>query len=210
MMAFRQKGISWSKAFTKNPKKTTIYTPLNLSYFIFNKLKDFIPPHSFILDPCVGKGSLLQPWKDAGYKTHGIDIDPNSKANEIKDFLYYTKWTEPIPSLIICNPPFNGSFPKLAPEIWLDKLVEVFKLKEVPIPLAFFTTYQMRVCHSLESKRYQKWLNTWPEISSILCLPDNIFKPHKINSEVIFFNLPRLKPHYFLAEIILPSYDPFS
>jgi len=207
-MAFRQKGQTYSNKFKKTPKETVVYTPLNLSYFIYSKLKDFFPVSSIIVDPCAGGGSLLKPWKEKGYQTYRIDINPESKANETTDFLKITNWdNRPKPDLIICNPPFNGLFPRMAPEVWLDKLVELFGKEQ---PLVLFTTYQMRICHSVKSKRYQKWLKNWPTISSILCLPDDIFKPYSINSEVIFFNLGKLKPHYFLAEITLPTYDPFE
>jgi type I restriction-modification system DNA methylase subunit len=43
------------------PKNSNIQTPLAVSQFIFNLLKDKIPPGSLILDPCVGEGNLLKP-----------------------------------------------------------------------------------------------------------------------------------------------------
>jgi type I restriction-modification system DNA methylase subunit len=45
-----------------NPKNSTIYTPKEVSQFIFNLLKDQLSPrHELIFDPCSGQGSLLAP-----------------------------------------------------------------------------------------------------------------------------------------------------
>jgi type I restriction-modification system DNA methylase subunit len=43
------------------PKNSTIYTPPEVSQFIFELLKDKILKDKLILDPCSGRGSLLAP-----------------------------------------------------------------------------------------------------------------------------------------------------
>jgi len=43
------------------PKNSTIYTPKEVSEFIFELLKDKINKEGIILDPCCGRGSLLKP-----------------------------------------------------------------------------------------------------------------------------------------------------
>jgi type I restriction-modification system DNA methylase subunit len=47
--------------FHKNPKATNIQTPLKISQFIYELLKDKIPPNGLIFDPGCGEGNLLSP-----------------------------------------------------------------------------------------------------------------------------------------------------
>jgi type I restriction-modification system DNA methylase subunit len=49
--------------YHQKPKSSTIYTPKEVSQFIFELLKDKIPNQKGypILDPCCGQGSLLEP-----------------------------------------------------------------------------------------------------------------------------------------------------
>jgi type I restriction-modification system DNA methylase subunit len=82
--------------YHKNPKKSNIQTPLEVSQFIFELLKDKLNPlHQLIFDPCSGQGNLLEPWKKAGCKTFGNDIDnelfkqglTNSNYDFLSDFV---------------------------------------------------------------------------------------------------------------------------
>ena len=61
--------------FYKNEKVATIFTPDYVSEFLYFLLKKHIPRRGSIVDPCVGRGSLLEPWKKDGYDVLGIDID---------------------------------------------------------------------------------------------------------------------------------------
>ena len=70
--------------FYNDQKNSTVYTPDGVSNFLFELVKDKIDPDLTILDPCVGAGSLLKPFKKGGFKTYGIDIEnqgwaPNKK-----------------------------------------------------------------------------------------------------------------------------------
>jgi type I restriction-modification system DNA methylase subunit len=47
--------------YHQKPKSSTIYTPKEVSEFIFELLKDKIPNNKTIFDPCCGQGSLLTP-----------------------------------------------------------------------------------------------------------------------------------------------------
>jgi type I restriction enzyme M protein len=198
------------------PKNSNIYTPQEVSQFIFELLKDkrdsiwdwrsTYNMRSHILDPCCGKGSLLEPWRtksnylwDGVYPTVGIDLDPNSSANWKIDFLsltqtdFYRKFGKP--QLILCNPPFNGYGNKLGSEVWLDKIIELFG-KEVPIVL--FVPMGFCANLTLESKRLEKFNNgTYPPIVSRITLPKNIFESVIFHSEILIFNIKGLKPHYF-------------
>ena len=194
--------------YQQKPKNSTIYTPPEVSQFIFNLLKDKLEDKwepGLIFDPCSGSGSLLAPWKRAGYETWGNDNDIQLKKELINshlDFLTSEKvrdWVRLLdnqkPSLILCNPPFNGYYPKLGSEVWLDKIIELFG-KEVPIVL--FAPIGFCLNMTLQSKRLEKFHNgTYPPISSIITLPKNIFPGVIFHSEILIFNISGLQPHYF-------------
>ena len=182
------------------PKNSAIYTPQEVSEFIFNLLKDKFCQNSFIFDPCSGTNSLLIPWKKTGYEVWGNDNDPYLLAQRIPDsdldFLTSERQRYRCqPMLILCNPPFNGAKPKLAPELWLDKIIELFGKD---IPLVLFAPIGLRICNSLNGKRYQKFINgKYPSISSIITLPRTIFPNVEFHTEILIFNIPTLQPHYF-------------
>ncbi|KLL04824.1 MAG: putative N6 adenine-specific DNA methyltransferase [Mycoplasmataceae bacterium RV_VA103A] len=186
------------------PKFSNIQTPLEVSEFIFNLLSPYFPDRSqIILDPGCGAGNLSKPWKKAGYKTLGIDIVPLLPPNLSQNFLTWDGWDffgyHVHPQLVLCNPPFNGMKPKLAPEIWLDKIIELFGPK---MPIVLFAPIGLRICNSLKGKRYQKFITgKYPSISSIITLPRTIFPGVEFHAEILIFNLPKLQPHYFYHAI---------
>ncbi|AGL90046.1 N-6 DNA methylase [Candidatus Phytoplasma australiense] len=195
--------------FFKNEKKATIYTPSWVSQFLYNILSPQIQ-RGLILDPCVGEGSLLFPWKEKGFDVLGVDIEKTTFPNLIhKNFLELSQkeLKKQKISLVITNPPFNLDFKTksyvkekyggrpLLPELWLSKIIELFG-KDIPIVL--FTPYGFRLNQSLNSKRLQKFLNQeYPEISSIISLPKDVFENVVFHSEILIFNVNHLKPHYF-------------
>lgn len=199
--------------YHQKPKPSNIQTPPAVSQFIFDLLRDKIENLGIILDPCCGKGSLLKPWEDNyrlfSYDTYGIDIDEaGTESNLITDFLTLTKqefelnyWDEyrvKKPALILCNPPFNGMKPKLAPEVWLDKIIELFG-KEVPMVLFVPAGFCLNL--TLKSKRLAKFDNgTYPPIASRITLSKNIFPGVIFHSEILIFNIKGLKNHYFLPK----------
>ena len=195
--------------FYTEQKKATIYTPAPVAKFIHHIVQDKIPKNSLILDPAVGAGALLYPFET--YKTLGIDIEYQGFENTItKNFLKIKKGELHTPSLIICNPPFNIDYKTkqyiqqnyagrpLLPEIWLQKILELFG-KDIPIIL--FTPYGFRLNQQTNSKRWQKFTNSeYPEITSIISLPKNIFEGILFHSEILIFNIHGLKGHYFYTE----------
>ena len=176
-------------------KTCNIFTPSCLSEWLFDLLSQkFDKKTCLILDPCVGNGQLLSPWKKAGYKVKAIDIEDKGFPNTIQmDYLLSEKTDYKIfPDLVIINPPFNihedmeeqkttfkylteNGWTKrpLLPEVFLAKTIELFG-KEVPILL--FTPYGMRFNLTLESKRFLKFdSGDYPKINSIVTLPKNIY-----------------------------------
>ena len=192
-------------------KKATIYTPAEVSDFLFTILGSSIEKESgVIFDPCVGGGSLLSPWEKNGYDVVGVDIEDQGFPNtRVLNYLELTsdEIQEDV-SLVIMNPPFNidgktkqyikenyGGRP-LLPEVWLQKAIELFG-KDVPAVM--FTPYGFRLNQTEMSKRWMKFASgEYPEITSIVSLPKNVFDDILFHSEVLCFNLPNLKGHYFV------------
>ena len=75
--------------FYKNQKKATVFTPDYVSEFLYEILHTHIKKNSgIIIDPCVGQGSLLKPWKKDGYEVRGIDIERQGFPNTVvKNYL---------------------------------------------------------------------------------------------------------------------------
>jgi len=196
--------------FYATQKKATIYTPAAVSDFLFDILRPSIrQDDGIIFDPCVGSGSLLLPWQRNGYRVLGVDIeDQGFPKTRVLNYLELAKkdFKETI-SLIIMNPPFNidgktkdtirrhyGGRP-LLPEVWLQKAIALFG-KDLPIVM--FTPYGFRLNQTETSKRWRKFSSgEYPEITSIVSLPKDVFDGVLFHSEVLCFNLPKLKGHYF-------------
>ena len=194
--------------FYKKEKPATIYTPEKVSEFIFDIVCDKIKKTKPVIDPCVGSGSLLKPFKRAGFKVIGIDVEYQGfPKTRVTNYLALKKGDIPSPSLVIMNPPFNidlktknyikqhYSGRPLLPEVWFQKALELFG-KNVPIVL--FSPYGLRLNQQLHSKRWKKFTSgEYPEIGGIISLPKDVFKDILFHSEVLIFNIQGIKGHYF-------------
>jgi hypothetical protein len=200
--------------FYRNEKKATIFTPDFVSEFLYDLLHSHITKNSgVIVDPCVGQGSLLKPWKRNGYDVMGIDIErqgfPNTK---VRNYLEVQKGEiDQNISMVIMNPPFNidtktkryiqehyGGRP-LLPEVWFAKAIELFGSN---VPIVMFTPYGFRLNQTESSKRWMKFINDeYPPITSIISLPKDVFENILFHSEILIFNLPELGGHYFVKDI---------
>ncbi len=196
--------------FFAEQKDATVYTPEPVSRFLFEIVHEKIDPDGLVLDPCVGTGSLLGPFNDAGFRTLGIDIeDQGYPSTMVKDFLSLKAGQIETPALAIVNPPFNvdrkmqerakkmlGRRP-LLPEVWLNRIVELWGKK---VPTILFAPYGMRLNQSVTSGRWQRFVNgTYPEIVSIVALPKDVYDKVMFHSEVLIFNINGLKGHYFFG-----------
>lgn len=89
--------------FYKDQKKATIYTPSGVSEFIYKLVSDKINKGKPVLDPCVGRGALLEPFKQNGFEVIGIDIEDQGYPQTIvKNYLEVK--TDEIP------PPFASHY----------------------------------------------------------------------------------------------------
>lgn len=197
--------------FYRNEKKATVYTPDYVSEFLYEILHSHIKKsRGVIVDPCVGKGSLLKPWKKKGYAVIGVDIENQGFPHTIvKNYLEVRRGEiKENPSLVIMNPPFNidaktkayikthyGGRP-LLPEVWFAKAIELFGAE---IPIVMFTPYGFRLNQSEHSKRWVKFVNgEYPPITSIVSLPKDVYDDVLFHSEILIFNVPMQRGHYFV------------
>ncbi|AQT70072.1 Type I restriction-modification system methyltransferase subunit [Anaerohalosphaera lusitana] len=185
--------------YNKNTKDSTIYTPERVSVYLFNLLQHHINP-CVLLDPAIGKGSLTNIWRSRTCKIIGVDI--SRVGSDHCDTFIHGKfenihaWSYESPDLILCNPPFNGAKgKKLYSEVFLRKMVDLFGPK---VPIAMFAPMGMRLNVRAESKRWE-WMRDTLDITSIVSLPIDCFGL-KFHTEILIFNVPTLKPHYFLYE----------
>lgn len=200
--------------FYKNEKKATIFTPDYVSEFLFDLIQEHINvKDGVIIDPCVGQGSLLKPWKRNGYNVLGIDIENQGFPKTIvKNYLEVKNGDiKKKPSLIIMNPPFNidvktrkyikehyGGRP-LLPEVWLQKAIELWGTE---VPIVMFTPYGFRLNQTEQSSRWKKFIDDeYPAITAIISLPKNVFENVLFHSEVLVFNLPMKQGHYFVKDL---------
>ncbi len=169
--------------FRSNPKRSDVPTPLWLCEFI----AALYPDAKTVLDPAEGDGRLLAPFAQRGCTTIGYEIKDG------RDFLAENRRVAA--DLCVCNPPFNrGVGRMLGSERFLRQILKVCGKPQI----ALFTPMGFRLNQRWNSERW-RWLreNGNLEISSILSLPLDCFEGVEFHSEVIFFNSPHLKPHYW-------------
>ena len=197
--------------FYRAQKGATVYTPAAVSRFVFDLVGSKIDRRKPVLDPCVGAGSLLAPFRENGFETVGVDVEQQGfPGTRVANYLALPKGALAEPSLVIMNPPFNidgktkayvkahyGGRP-LLPEVWLQKAIALFGKN---IPMILFTPYGLRLNQCADSRRWQKFATgVYPEISAIISLPKNIFDGILFHSEILIFNIHGLKGHYFYRD----------
>lgn len=189
-------------------KKATIQTPDFVSKFIFQTVSKALPRDGVVFDPSVGEGSLLKPFKEAGYRVIGVDIEDQGFPETRKiNYLEMESGEVEDPSLVIMNPPFNIDektealikklYPgrPLLPEIWLRKTIETFGIS---VPIIMFTPYGFRLNQTRTSKRWRAFMEErYPSITSIISLPKDTFEGILFHSEILCFNIEGLNAHYF-------------
>lgn len=196
--------------YVQNPQKRAdtgvscndIATPPAIARVIHRLVKHIKPKR--ILDPSCGIGNLLEPWLDIALCT-GVETNYNhvlfaeSKGIIVQheDFESYSNTA--VPDLILMNPPWSahpsrGNYT----EIFLKQITELYGSK---IPLVLLCPMGLRLNQRWISKRWRWIAENW-EISSIMACPSNLYPTVDFHNEILFFNLPKLKPHYWaIAEL---------
>ena len=172
----------------RKTKPSSVHTPPGLCRL----LHDLISPiHNVktILDPSAGDGALTEPW--TGRKVLSFDIERGT------DFFQSPEWFHV--ELVLCNPPFNdetGSNRHL-PLLFLKRIVQVVPVKT---PIALFAPLTMRIDQGSRAARWRWLRDCCPPITSIISLPYDVFPGVKVHSEILLFNLPKLRSHYFVPD----------
>ena len=66
------------------------------------------------------------------------------------------------------------------------------------IPIVLFAPYGLRLNQTVNSRRWQMFVDgSYPEISTIVALPKDIYDDVLSHSEVLIFNIDGLNGHYF-------------
>jgi len=198
--------------YYKNRKSNDIETPPGVSQFLY----DLISPHMkkrVICDVGCGRGNLIRPWvKD--YKTILIDKDMShatvtGNAFFEMDFLASWNWPkgayqaiskQPIPDLILCNPPFNqkSGGRKLMPELFLKAIFDFWGER---VPTVLFSPMGFRLNQRVKSERYKHFRDECEaEITTIISMPLDAFPNVEFHNEILIWNFFRLRTHYWMPE----------
>lgn len=184
----------------KAEKNSTVYTPAKLSKHIFDIVSEEYDFNT-LYDPCIGQGGMTKFFKQNGSTIIGSDVDSVGEDycdiffhQDIKEHSYDT---DVKPSLIIMNPPFNGNGKGknnlLYPHLFLKTILEEFG---EDIPVIMITGDNFLNNNTLHSSRLKYISDGSFNITSIMTLPLNAFEGIKFNTQVLFFNMPKLKPYY--------------
>lgn len=174
------------KSENKGKKPTDTATPLDLCLYLYNLLNKYDKENITILDCCCGDKRLTNNFKHAKIINY-----------EIKDGNDFLKETNEIKcDLCIMNPPFNaGTGRKLSVEVFLNKVLELCGKN---IKIVMITPMGFRLNIRKKSKRRIDFINNhYPDITSIISLPLDTFENTLYHCEILIFNIPDLKPHYF-------------
>lgn len=203
--------------YHENIKGNAIFTPDELSRNLFDILlsdTDRQFHDLIILDPAVGEGNLLWPYKDFGYNNYTIGFDikdfPDRNFTDMflhQSFLEFNKGELFMPDIIVMNPPFNTDPENrdwmkenkkgkaLLPELFLD---HIFELWGHLTPVVMITPMGFRLNQRSFSGRRDKYKQSIAKITSIASLPLDTFPGVEFHAEVLFWNIAGLKPHYWL------------
>ncbi len=168
--------------YIENPKRSDVPTPPVVARFIAS----LFPSITSVLDPCVGTGVLLEPFKHRA-TTLGLDIKEGTDFLALDTIEHF--------DLVLCNPPFNlGVGRKLGSEVFLAKILSLLPTSKIVL----FVPMGFRLNQRKHSKRWIWLRDECPPISSIISLPLDIFDGVLFHNEVLIFNAPELAAHYFL------------
>jgi hypothetical protein len=202
----------YNTTLNKGKKRDDIFTPPAIANRIYEIIQESELNPKTILDPAIGNCNLIEPFLDSGCRIIGIDIVKYFRTELIDQFILARyerlekkqssyiykgrKFNLTQPDLVVINPPFNGEKDKkFYPEIFLRKTFELFGENQ---PIVLITPMGLRLNIRVDGARYQWMKQNNIRITSILSLPLNAFKGVLFHSEVLFFNILGVEPHYWL------------
>lgn len=184
--------------YKKNKKPSNIETPASICKFLYDIITAEYPNIKLIVDPTAGNSNLTHFFRKNIKLLRVIEYETDKKRSAFwygYGNFFYAKCSLLHPDLVVCNPPFNGFGNKLGSEVFLKKIVELFSNK---VKIVLFVPMGFRLNQKKTSRRYRWLMKTNLEITSIISLPLDIFKDVQFHSEILCFNMPKLKPHYWL------------
>lgn len=179
-------------------RDSSIYTPTWLAEWLRDILYPAVKP-SVVLDPCVGLGRLVFPWYEYS-KVLGVDLEHHVNVYLDKFIQYpfdaFDTWSHDKPDLILCNPPFGQCQRNMMwPEVFLRTITQLFGKDQ---PTVMFVPHGFRL-NLREKSRRRVWMReAGPEITSVVSLPLDVFPSVEFHCEILFFNIPNVKPHYWI------------
>jgi len=179
----------YNNQINNKKKRNDVPTPEIVCEFLYNIISPHYNPKR-ILDNSAGDGRLTKRF-----------INAETIRYEIKDGTDFLLETNEIDcDFVLFNPPFNvGNGKKLYCEQFIE---HTFKLiKDKTIPVIMFAPMGFRLNQHGYSKRWRKLRDNYPDITTIISLPLDIYPSHDFHSEIICWNTEKLKPHYFLNNI---------
>jgi type I restriction enzyme M protein len=204
----------------KNTKQRTehpndIETPQALAEALYELVTSKYEINS-ILDPCSGAGCLIQPFINNDFDDDLVIFDYEIKGD--RDFFKENNiiWVD----LVMCNAPFNGYYdsapkqdsPKLfdiqepvrtarkgKPEDWLPLkfLKHIFHLFGEDVKMFYFCQSGFLLNMDYSAQRRPYFESIVKRITGRIILPRDCFPNRKIWSEIIIFNMHKLRSTYF-------------
>ncbi len=183
-------NFNYHKSQGKRFRKSTChYTPSWLSNWIFNYTVSMLGPPNLVLDPCIGIGSMTDPFGKTGSQIIGIDTDESghlwcdnfmhTKFESLRD------WPYAVPDLILCNPPFNGHpGGMMYPEVFARHLITLFGTS---VPIWMIVPHTFRLTPSGSKRR--DWLGSGDFNIVLNCaLPTDCFSNANVHCELLLVN----------------------
>lgn len=192
--------------YLTKPKNSAVFTPPLLANRIAEILKPVIKKDWVILDPSIGTGNLVEPYKE----NQVIGVDTNDwSILEIKAEIYRGEfqniypWPLTRPDIVISNPPWNGGHSKGEPRVFLPYifLMHIVRLFGNRIPIVMIAPNGLLWNQRQNSKRIG-WIKENLRLDSIMPLPLYFFDKNNsgLPSSVYFFNIDGLDNSYWLEE----------
>jgi hypothetical protein len=195
----------------KSVKPQDVPTPPGICRWLYETIsphyaKSRYPDSKYmgILDPCAGDGNLSKPWRETDSRHNRVDVWQYEltkgenffnlkRPEDIWGVQRYRRF-----ELVLCNPPFNQAE---------EFLRHILYLVGPKVPIVFFCQFGFLLNPTItirkKETRYDWLRDKAPPITSMIPLPQDAFAGAFVHTMILFFNMPELKPVYFLPRSAL-------